>query len=257
MRKIKTTSKTLALLSTAAIALAACGGSSENSSEEMTESTDAELVKNNAPRVPEAPAGLMGYPLPGEIELVWKAPVLDRGAKISSYNVDMSSDAGTTWTKAGSPQTPTLKVTGLTAGKLYDFRVTAVTSVGVSRPALVRGVKALDAAVTTVPAASATTAAKAALAAPDAPTALKVIPLQKKADLVWTAPVNNGGAAIKDYSIEISSDAGATWSKVGMSPTTSFTMNGLSAGKSYDFKVSAVNSVGVGAASSVASVKLP
>ena len=257
MRKIKTTSKTLALLSTAAIALAACGGSSENSSEEMTESTDAELVKGAAPRVPEAPAGLMGYPLPGEIELVWKAPVLDRGAKISSYNVDMSSDAGTTWTKAGSPQTPTLKVTGLTAGKLYDFRVTAVTSVGVSRPALVRGVKALDAAVTTVPAASATTAAKAALAAPDAPTALKVIPLPKKAELIWTAPVNDGGAAIKDYSIEISSDAGATWSKVGMSPTTKFTMNGLSAGKSYDFKVSAVNSVGVGAASSVASVKLP
>jgi titin len=72
----------------------------------------------------------------------------------------------------------------------------------------------------------------------------------KAVTLFWTAPVNNGGAAITDYLVEVSTDLGKTWSKVSYSKTTTFMVPGLLTGKLYTFKVRAVNSAGIGLASS-------
>ena len=142
MNKIKNTSKKLALLSVTAIALAACGGSSENSS---SETTAAELTKNNAPAAksdgPDAPIALAAIPRPNEVELIWKAPLKSGKAAIASYNVEMS-DSGGAWLRAGSSKTTKLIVTGLTAGKTYDFRVSAVSPIGGFGPAAIaKGVK--------------------------------------------------------------------------------------------------------------------
>jgi hypothetical protein len=72
--------------------------------------------------------------------------------------------------------------------------------------------------------------------------------------LSWTAP-NNGGSAITDYIIEykLSSDASYTTFSDGTSTTAGATVTGLTNGLSYDFKVSAVNAIGTGTASNVAS----
>lgn len=83
--------------------------------------------------------------------------------------------------------------------------------------------------------------------APAAPTGLTVTPSAAQAVLSWTAPTNNGGAAITDYFIQFSSNAGSSYSTFShaASTATTATITGLSAG-SYLFRVSATNSVGTG-----------
>ena len=67
----------------------------------------------------------------------------------------------------------------------------------------------------------------------------------------WTAPSDNGGAAISDYDVRYQegSTAGGTWTALGQT-TTSYTVSSLDKGTEYTFQVRAVNSVGDSAASS-------
>lgn len=83
---------------------------------------------------------------------------------------------------------------------------------------------------------------------PAAPTGLTATGGALQASLSWTAPTNTGGAALTDYFIEFSSNAGSsysTWAHTASTATTA-TITGLAAG-TYLFRVSAVNSVGTGA----------
>jgi hypothetical protein len=83
--------------------------------------------------------------------------------------------------------------------------------------------------------------------APAAPTGLSVTPSTSQAALSWTAPTINGGAAITDYSIQYSSNAGSSYTTFThtASTATSATITGLTTG-SYLFRIAAVNSVGTG-----------
>ena len=73
-------------------------------------------------------------------------------------------------------------------------------------------------------------------------------------NLSWTAPSNDGGASISGYRIEVSPNGNSNWSNrvanTG-STTTSYGHTGLSAGTTRHYRVSAINSVGTGAASNV------
>ena len=77
-----------------------------------------------------------------------------------------------------------------------------------------------------------------------------------KIELSWTAPGQNNGAAVTGYRIEVSSDGGANWSDLAAdtgSTGTTYSHTSLSAGSTRDYRVSAINSQGAGAASNVAS----
>ena len=77
---------------------------------------------------------------------------------------------------------------------------------------------------------------------------------QTQIDLSWTAPSNDGGAAISGYLIEVSMDSSA-WSDLEsdtQSTTTTYSHTGLTAGSTRHYRVSAVNSAGTGRASMVA-----
>ncbi len=69
--------------------------------------------------------------------------------------------------------------------------------------------------------------------------------------LAWTAPSNTCGAAITDYLVEYRTSPSGTWTTFadGVSATTSTTVTGLTNGTAYDFRVSAINVVGTGTAS--------
>jgi len=92
---------------------------------------------------------------------------------------------------------------------------------------------------------------------PGAPTSLVANTVSSSTiDLNWNAPTNNGGSPVTAYMIERSTDNGNTWSTlVANTGTTSTTYSdtGLSSDTTYTYRVSAINSVGAGSSSNVAS----
>ena len=79
---------------------------------------------------------------------------------------------------------------------------------------------------------------------------------QTRIDLSWNAPTDDGGASITGYRIEVSDDGGSTWSDLiantGNSNRT-YAHTSLTAGVTRHYRVSAINRVGTGLASAVAS----
>jgi hypothetical protein len=76
--------------------------------------------------------------------------------------------------------------------------------------------------------------------------------------LSWTAPTNNGGVSITDYSIQYSTNSGSSWTSWShsASTSTSATISALSA-VSTIFRVAGINSVGTGAYSTSSSAVTP
>jgi hypothetical protein len=74
--------------------------------------------------------------------------------------------------------------------------------------------------------------------------------------LTWLIPTSNGGAAITDYKVEVSGNAGTKWTPIthAASNSLSFNVTRLTRAKSYKFRISAITSFGQGATSSVLTV---
>ena len=73
-------------------------------------------------------------------------------------------------------------------------------------------------------------------------------------NLSWTAPPNNGGSVITGYKIEVSADNEANWDDLDADTDdtdTTYAHTGLAPGTTRHYRVSAINSVGTGAASNV------
>ncbi|WP_428098640.1 fibronectin type III domain-containing protein [Candidatus Rariloculus sp.] len=94
-----------------------------------------------------------------------------------------------------------------------------------------------------------------AAAVPGAPTSLTATASGTTTiDLSWTAPGDNGGSTITGYKIEVSPNGTSSWSNrvadTG-NTDTAYSHTGLDAGTTRHYRVSAINSVGSGAASNV------
>ena len=195
--------------------------------------TGAAIVSPN-PVAPSVPTSLTAVGGVTQASLSWTAPTQSGSADVTDYVIEYSSDSGSTWAEFddGMSTSTDATVTGLTNGTTYQFRVKAVSSGGTSEP-------------------SAT--ATAIVGVPSAPTSLSATPLGLSVRLTWTAPTQNGGSAITDYVAQFSADSGATWSTFSdsISTSTTTTVTGLTNGLTYQLRVSAVNSVGTSAYSSV------
>lgn len=79
------------------------------------------------PTVPGAPSGTAGDE---EVSLTWTAPT--GGSTVTDYEVQYSSDAGSTWTtfSDGVSTATSATITGLTNGTGYIFRVRAINALG-------------------------------------------------------------------------------------------------------------------------------
>jgi hypothetical protein len=175
-----------------------------------------------------------------QVTLSWMAPTVNNST-ISDYEIQQSTDGGTTWS-AGISHTAstntTRAVTSLTNGTSYQFRVAAITEWGKGR---------FSDPVTVVPATT-----------PGTPTSVTGVRGNQLVDLTWSAPASNGGHALIDYTIEYRAGAGS-WLAFShsASTSTSISVTGLTNGTSYTFRVSAVNDMGTSSASTVSSAYTP
>ncbi len=84
---------------------------------------------------------------------------------------------------------------------------------------------------------------------PGRPASLHAVPNgQTQIDLTWGAP-EDGGADITGYRIEVSTDGGLTFRELvatTSSRSTTYSHTGLTPGRTYHYKVKAINSVGTG-----------
>ena len=205
-------------------------------------STDNATTDDAAPTEPGAPTSLTATASgTTAINLSWTAPADDGGSDITGYRIEVSPNGTSSWNDlvANTGSTTTYSHTGLDAGDTRHYRVSAINSVGTGAASNVD---------------NATTDA-AAPTEPGAPTSLTATASGTTTiDLSWTAPGDNGGSAITGYRIEVSPNGTSSWTnRVADTGTTATTYShtGLSAGSTRHYRVSAINSVGTGAASNV------
>jgi len=181
-------------------------------------------------RVPASPRLPAGVAQPGAVNLTWGAPGDTGGLAVVDYAVQVSADAGVSWTEVthAPSVTPALSITGLADGTPYVFRVAAITGVG-------RGMW------------SATSAAVTPVGLPAAPTGVAAVAGSTTATVSWVAPA--GSAPVTDYVVQYLRGTATTWVTVadGVSTATTATATGLLGGTSYRFRVAALNAAGTGA----------
>ena len=192
--------------------------------------------------VPSTPLNVVGVGGNAQVSLSWSAPLSNGGRAITDYDIQYSSNSGSTWTTfTDSVSSATSAVvTGLSNGTSYIFQVAAKNSVGTG------GYSVASAAV--IP-----------FTVPGQPTSVSGVAGVSQVALSWTAPASDGGSALTDYVVEYSTNSGTTWITFAdsVSTTASVTVTGLTNGTGYVFRVSARNIAGTGLPSSSSSSIIP
>jgi titin len=177
--------------------------------------------------VPTAPLSVVATPGNASITLNWTAPASNGGTAITDYEVEYSTNGGSTWFSFinGTSTATSASVTSLTNGTSYTFRVSAVNNVGMG----VASVWSTSVAPRTVP---------------SVPTNLAITAGAGSIDVSWSS-ASNGGSTITDYVVEYSTN-GSSWTTFndGLSTATSTTITGLTNGTPYYVRVNAENAAG-------------
>ena len=194
------------------------------------------------PDVPSAPFSLTARAVgTSRIDLSWSAPRHTGGAPILGYRVEASSNEGRTWNiirrNTNSPS-PTFSDLNLEPATTRHYRVSAINTAGTGPVSNVR---------------HATTEA----ARPGVPRSLSAeADGTSEIDLAWLAPTDDGGARVTGYFVEVSDDGGATWRDLvanTRNTRTTYSHTGLEPATTRHYRVSAINRIGLGGASRVAS----
>ncbi|MEG0448686.1 MAG: S-layer homology domain-containing protein [Lysinibacillus sp.] len=182
-------------------------------------------VTRGAPTVPGTP--VIGSATAGEGQAIvdFTAPTSDGGSPVTGYKVKVYKGGLEQASLNTTGTTSPIKVTGLTNGTAYTFKVVATNAVGDS-------------------AESAASNAVTPVTKPDAPTNVSATAGDNQATVNFTAPTSNGGSAITGYEVKVYK-GGVEQTALNTTGTTSpITVTGLTNGTAYTFKVVAINAVG-------------
>lgn len=174
------------------------------------------------------------------IELNWTAPADSGGAAVDGYRIEVSSNAGSSWSVLVADtrtSATSYRHTGLGTNTTRDYRVMAINDIGISEPSNT---------------ATATTVGRV----PGAPTGLGATAVgSSRIDLNWRAGPSGSGGATTGYQIEVSANGVSGWSTLvsnTRSTLTRYSDTGLAPGTRRFYRVSAINRTGVGSPSNVA-----
>ncbi|RWS24197.1 twitchin-like protein, partial [Leptotrombidium deliense] len=200
-----------------------------------SDSVSVDVIVIGKPGKPEGPLDIFDVHKEG-CKLEWKKPKDDGGVPIKGYEVEKLDPKSGRWTRCGKTDKTELEVTGLTPGKEYLFRVSAINEEGESEP-----LEALKPII-----------AKNPYDEPGKPGTPEIVDWDNKSvDLVWEKPASDGGAPITSYIVEKKEKFAIVWSKATEVPgnTTAAKVEELTENQEYQFRVIAVNKAGPGEAS--------
>lgn len=154
------------------------------------------------------------------LSVTFAEPADDGSSAIIGYEI--STDGGTTWTDAGTTA-GTVVISPLENGSTYEVVVRAVNTAG--------------------PGESSSSVSATPRTIPGSPSVDSVTETDGTLTVAFSAPSDDGGAAITGY--EVSIDDGATWQPVDDGAMT-VTLTGLANGTTYGVRVRAINEAGAG-----------
>nr|XP_046189939.1 titin-like [Oncorhynchus gorbuscha] len=184
------------------------------------------------PGPPDGPLKITGVTAE-KATLHWSHPLQDGGASVSHYIIEKRVTNRVSWTVV-QPETQAVsyKVTKLVPGTEYIFRVKAVNRFGTGEP--------LESDPVT---------ACCPFKPPSSPSTPEASAITcDSMVLTWNRPENDGGSEIDGYIVEKRDKDGVRWTKCNKRRLNDirFRCTGLAEGHSYEFRVSAENSAGVG-----------
>lgn len=163
--------------------------------------------------------------------ITWDAPEVDGGAPVNNYIIERREASMRAYKTVTSKCSKTsYKITGLTEGMLYYFRVLPENIYGVGEPC-----ETVDVVLV--------------CEVPLPPAKFEVVDVTKSSvSLAWEKPLHDGGSRITGYIVEACKAGTDKWMKVATLKLTDFefTITSLNENEQYLFRVRAVNSRGAG-----------
>ncbi|XP_025873724.2 myomesin-2 isoform X1 [Vulpes vulpes] len=206
-------------------------GTSENSQESDVIKVQAALT------VPSHPYGVTLLNCDGHsMTLGWKVPRYSGGAPILGYYLDRREAQHRNWHEVNSSpiKERIFTVEGLMEGSLYEFKIAAANLAGIGQPSDPSELFKCEA--WTMP-------------EPGPAYDLTFCEVRDSSLVVlWKAPVYSGSSPISGYFVDYKEEDSGEWSTVNEAPTASRYLKvcDLHQGKTYVFRVRAVNASGVG-----------
>uniref|UniRef100_A0A3Q3BA08 Myomesin 3 n=1 Tax=Kryptolebias marmoratus TaxID=37003 RepID=A0A3Q3BA08_KRYMA len=199
------------------------------------------IVVKSALSVPSPPSAIALLLCTGsEMVLGWRAPSSNGGNPVRGYYLDQRETGTETWKEVNvrPAKEKQFKVSNLTSGCFYQFRVFAANMVGVGKPS---------------DASEAFLCEKWTMPEPGCPYDLEFREVRNGSLVLgWATPLYEGRSPVTGYLLEISQgDQLDSWTSLNKKPIseTLYKVSGLQAGQTYRLRVSAVNEAGVGPAS--------
>uniref|UniRef100_A0A9J8C2R9 Myomesin 2a n=1 Tax=Cyprinus carpio carpio TaxID=630221 RepID=A0A9J8C2R9_CYPCA len=200
----------------------------------MSSGVTAAEVESDVEGVPSAPGQVIASRNTKTSAFVqWEAP--KHTNNLMGYYVDASLVGSKKWFPCNHrPYKHTrFVVHGLVPGDTYVFRVQAVNAYGLSEESQESASLFIDAALST----------------PSAPYGISLLNCNGSSmTLAWKRPKNTGGSKIISYYLDKREAGSVDWKEVGPHPAVhrTFTVENLTSGVFYEFKVQAANLAGVG-----------
>jgi alpha-tubulin suppressor-like RCC1 family protein len=188
---------------------------------------------------PSAPTNVTATPGNAQAVIKWGPPTSNGGSAITGYVVTLAAGTEVHTTPQLPASARSTTVTGLTNGREYTVTVYA-TNAGS------QGTSSNPIFVTP-------------RTTPGVPTSVTCQPGNTTVDLSWLPPSSDGGSVITRYEVFTSDGIQRATVNVGPNPPTpiSTSVAGLANGKSYKFKIRAINAAGNGAFSPLTGACVP